>query len=638
MGKEQNLLKQYTFYYETQLEQLIGRRMAELDPLYKRLQKAAVDHLEELGDELAKASDAVRASKRYRVLMQEAYVSSLLPDLQLLEAAQQPYFTEVLAGTMQYGYYTAAYTLEKAAMVKSTVRVLSRSGVLGMLANPWLPDQRTYSDRIRTNVQLVADKTAETVKDLVTRRLNYSEAAKDLSAKIGESYYNATRLVRTEMKRANSLGASYAAMDNADILDGKYWDATLDGKTSARCAENDVAARNGEIFDLDYDTPANPGVPGKRIPNHPHCRCIYVNKLRYLDPIKKRKAQGDDGKSYVTDAETYDDYAKERGLPSVSEMLESDNPKRYLRPGETVESLKQKVERKQFNGHTITASRAPWDTTNKITAVDNTIDSAKMNVTGGFIPAKTAKEATAWGRANLGIGNVDYAGFHVDVANDVNKTLLELRTRFPQITDTKIVSTSQSLCTLKYEADLRKYIENAVKMGYEEDYAKKMALSRYGVKKKKVPGNVYAWSTNSTWGELEGISFNKKFAGSVDDFTRALLNDVRVGYHPVGTATPAAVLTHEFGHQIDNYLKKKNVRGWVDHLFEEMQREALPLIHDQKLTADQAYSQLLSRYGAKNSAEFFAEAFSEYIHNPNPRPIAKKVGEKLEECLKGVTM
>jgi hypothetical protein len=31
--------------------------------------------------------------------------------------------------------------------------------------------------------------------------------------------------------------------------------------------------------------------------------------------------------------------------------------------------------------------------------------------------------------------------------------------------------------------------------------------------------------------------------------------------------------------------------------------------------------------------EFFAEAFAEYLHNPNPRPIAKKFGERLDKEL-----
>jgi hypothetical protein len=34
----------------------------------------------------------------------------------------------------------------------------------------------------------------------------------------------------------------------------------------------------------------------------------------------------------------------------------------------------------------------------------------------------------------------------------------------------------------------------------------------------------------------------------------------------------------------------------------------------------------LSRYGAKNIAEFIAEAYSEYVNNPDPREIATLIG------------
>ena len=38
----------------------------------------------------------------------------------------------------------------------------------------------------------------------------------------------------------------------------------------------------------------------------------------------------------------------------------------------------------------------------------------------------------------------------------------------------------------------------------------------------------------------------------------------------------------------------------------------------------------LSEYAATNQSEFFAEAFSEYLNNPNPREVARKVGELLD--------
>jgi len=362
MPNRQSILDDYTRYYTEQLERLIGQRMTELEPAYRLLQFKAVDYLKVLYKDISNIKDPVKLkSKLYQIKLQEQLIAQLLPDLQLLDFKQQPYFTSVLAGQLQYGYYTSAYTLEKAAMIRTTVPILTRSNVLSVLANPWLPDKATYSDRIRVNTALIAEKTKEVVTDIVTKNLSYNEAANLLKTKINESYYRSVALVRTEMSRASSLGGSLAAMNNADILDGKYWDATLDSKTAPRDAANDR-----EVFDLDYDTPNNPGVAGKRIPNHPNCRCKYVNKLKYLDPISIRQARKNDSKTswgdtYVTKAKTYDEYAKERGLPTVKEMLEADNPKRYLRPGETIASLTKQVERKTFNNHTITVSRAPWD-------------------------------------------------------------------------------------------------------------------------------------------------------------------------------------------------------------------------------------------------------------------------------------
>lgn len=362
MADRQKLLDEYTQYYAKQLNLLVGQRAVELETPYRLLQLNSVEHLKKLyKDAINNVDLKTLKSKQYKIRLQEQLVAQLWPDLQLLDFKQQAYFTSVLSGQLQYGYYTSAYTLEKAAMIRTTVPILLKSNVLGIIANPWLPDKANYSDRIRVNTALIAEKTKDVVTDIVTKNLNYNNAANLLKTKIDESYYRSIALVRTEMSRASSYGGTLSAINNADILDGKYWDATLDSRTAPRCAANDR-----EIFDLDYDTPVNPGVAGKRIPNHTNCRCMYVNKLRYLDPIDIRQARKGDsktkwGESYVTNAKNYDDYAKERGLPSVKEMLESDDPKRYLRPGETIASLNKQVVRKTFNRNTIVVPRAPWD-------------------------------------------------------------------------------------------------------------------------------------------------------------------------------------------------------------------------------------------------------------------------------------
>lgn len=91
------------------------------------------------------------------------------------------------------------------------------------------------------------------------------------------------------------------------------------------------------------------------IPNHPHCRCRWVAILSGLGIKNRQKAALDQyGDLYYTKAASYDEYAKEVGLPSVKDMVNADNPKKYLRPGETLADLNRQVVRKRFNGQIIT--------------------------------------------------------------------------------------------------------------------------------------------------------------------------------------------------------------------------------------------------------------------------------------------
>lgn len=638
IARRQKDLENYTEYFEKQLDKVVGQCILDMEPAWRNMKDRADKAWHEAFREYRAAKGTEQeTSLKYRHKAIKQFLNQLEAELELLEAKLQPFYTDSISRTLEYSYYTTAYALEQSAKVTATVNTITQAHVLGVIANPWLPDKATYSDRLRANMghttELVAKETRKMVAIAMEKGLSINEAARNLEKRIDESYYNATRLMRTELNRAAAQGASISYMQNADILDGKRWNATLDGKTAARDAAND-----GNIYDLDYDTPANPGVPGQRIPNHPHCRCSYVPVLSSLGvSTKERIARGEGaskdefGERIYTEARTYDEYAKERGLPTSKELLEKDNAKRYLRPGETLDDIKKDVVRVNFdNGKQITVARASWDKVDSPVQpkVPKTDTVPVQPIRTPYTPAKTTAEATAWGKANLDIDFVDYTGFNVDVANDVNKTLSELRTKFPQITDTKFVATSQTMNNLKYLDDIEKYVGRAVQMGYDDATARNWAKS--AVKKKKVPGNTYAWSTNKTWGRFEGITFNKKFASDYDMFLKSLQGDVKSGWHPIGTATPASVLTHEFGHQIDNFLKEKGVRDWVQPMFDDYRSEVTKLLRAGTYkTSREAYGSILSDYGAKNSAEFLAEAFSEYIHNPNPRPTAKKVGERI---------
>jgi SPP1 gp7 family putative phage head morphogenesis protein len=218
---------------------------------------------------------------------------------------------------------------------------------MGVLANPWLPDGKTYGNRIRSNTQYLAEKMEVALEEALSKGWSVNRTARHIQETANEGFYNAVRLARTELNRAAAQGANHIYMQNADILDGKRWNATLDARTAPKDAQND-----GKVFELSYDTPENPGKAGQRIPNHPNCRCKWTPILSALGiSTKERIARGEGdsktefGERIYTNARTYKEYAKERGLPDLSEKLRNDKPSSYLRRGEKVynESNKRNI-------------------------------------------------------------------------------------------------------------------------------------------------------------------------------------------------------------------------------------------------------------------------------------------------------
>ena len=144
---------------------------------------------------------------------------------------------------------------------------------------------------------------------------------------------------------------------------------------------------------------------------------------------------------------------------------------------------------------------------------------------------------------------------------------------------------------------------------YLMEYAKKFIKS-YKVGPSK---NTYAYSHGafSEWG-LAGIAFNTMWKG--DKIDTSLANDVKSKWHPVGTDTLKAVFDHELGHEIDRLIGLRN------------NSDFLKLYNEERLKGKEHIVDNLSSYGYKNAAEFIAEAWSEYLNNEKPRPIAVAVG------------
>ena len=96
------------------------------------------------------------------------------------------------------------------------------------------------------------------------------------------------------------------------------------------------------------------------------------------------------------------------------------------------------------------------------------------------------------------------------------------------------------------------------------------------------------------------------------------------------------MLTHEIGHAIDGYITQHSEGGLFFHDWHrnssELQAKIADKLHVGTSTADIARQ--LSRYGATNTLEWFAESFAEGMRSENPRPMAREFMLELDKILR----
>lgn len=315
--------EQYEVGLKTSFQQIHMNVQRELKAIYDELQDA---------NGVPITQSPIEASKARNMSRRLAQLGELEAQLAAIMLIGDPVtvLRNDLAINYAESYYFGAYGLEQAARISIMVPLLTQAHVMGVLANPWLPDGNTYSDRIRANTGFLAKKMEVTLLEAVGNGWGWNQTARRISDVSGEGYNNAVRLARTERRRAAGQAQSHLYMQNADIMDSKRWNALLDLVTAPKDADND-----GKLYDIAYDTPESPGRAGERIPNHPNCRCKWTPVLSALGVSKaERIAKDKDNKRTYTKARTYREYAKEQGFPDLDDRLARDNPKRYLRQGE----------------------------------------------------------------------------------------------------------------------------------------------------------------------------------------------------------------------------------------------------------------------------------------------------------------
>lgn len=339
IAERQAKLDAYVAQYDAILEQRALKYAKEIAPFWQRAGQRIGQEMAAL---IAEMQDAQGVPIR-RQPIQEAKLRNMQRAIDHLgtllhyvrEAEQTGKLTNNLAFTYAESYYFHAFGLQDATRAGIIAPAVTYGQIMGVLANPWLSDAKTYGSRIRANTAYLALKMRSAVEEAVQKGYDINRTARNIQAVAQEGYFNSVRLARTELNRAASQASSHVFMQNADILDGKRWNATLDSRTAPKDAAND-----SKIYDLAYDTPEMPGRPGERIPNHPNCRCKYSPVLASLgvrEGERIARGEGDSEKAFgeriYTKARTYKDYAKQRGI-DLDEKLRNDDPRRYLRADE----------------------------------------------------------------------------------------------------------------------------------------------------------------------------------------------------------------------------------------------------------------------------------------------------------------
>lgn len=244
-----------------------------------------------------------------------------------------------------------------------------------------------------------------------------------------------------------------------------------------------------------------------------------------------------------------------------------------------------------------------------------------------FVPAKTIKEANAYAMDVLGIPRASYKGCDVETANEWNRGLKDSFDRFPELKKNfGFVGEAHERNSAMRQIVYQYYHDDIVKRNptFTIDqlipYIKKATNKE--LRKHAITTNTYAekWTPSGFYADYRGVVVNGVFGKSSSKFIESLRQNVEQKFHPVGCDTIRSVLDHEIGHLLDDLLGISNMT------------EVKVIITG--LTNEQITNNL-SRYSWKNKnpnphREFIAEAWSEYCNNPNPRPIAKTIGELIE--------
>lgn len=224
-----------------------------------------------------------------------------------------------------------------------------------------------------------------------------------------------------------------------------------------------------------------------------------------------------------------------------------------------------------------------------------------------FTPAKTSKEAASFAVSNNLADHANYGAIDVEVANTINDVLQTTLTKFPALRNAqRFVGSAQEHNKNRRDIMVNQLLPDALSKGWSDD-----EISNYIKRQKarKVSSSVRAMSSDY------GVSVNEFFGSNPAKFLESKQRSVERKWNPVGCGSIKATIDHEYGHQLDDLL---DLSSSVQFLSIRRNYSKAQVIEG------------LSEYASTKHCEYIAEAWAEYVNNPNPRPMSVEIGKLIE--------
>jgi SPP1 gp7 family putative phage head morphogenesis protein len=385
--------------------------------------------------------------------------------------------------------------------------------------------------------------------------------ARRMKAAMDGNLVRARMIARTETLRAYRESTRRYYEENSKVVKSWIWHSALGVRTCAACW-----AMHGREFPF-----------SEPMGTHPNCRCAMVPKTKTWKEL---------GFSVPDHLESS---ASVRRGPDIFRELDADTQRAILGPKAFSAYTRGEVDLEDFVQSRVSSD---WGITRSRGSLEHALNRAAKR--GVVPPAPTPirpvseikpgsfadlDEAHRWARENYPDIEWDFEGMHVDVINPSMARFDQLAQQYPEVTK-----------RLKYVG------------GYQG------------------PNRIqsYNWNPNTyAHASRDGkrIGLNPAYYGDPMKFQRSIARDAESGWHPAGIVDVDSIFTHEFGHQVHNWLL--SVPSDIAH-FPVVASDGGGLVQVDfyRFFVNNRATKRLSAYATTSSEESFAEGFTLMVHDP----------------------